>query len=136
MDELKQHLILCPLFLSRLFVLTQCEYPYGAVVVHYHHSLKTTSYKIATQSYSSLINCIKTSGYSEACLTWPVLSVGLACGDDTAYSKMLGPPQTHADSAGGSPEDGQQQSHFAVVEEVLRSFTKVKVAPHPEVPTM
>lgn len=55
-------------------------------------------------------------------LTWPALSVVLACGDDTAYSKLPGPPQTHAGSAGGSPEHKQEHSNFAVVEEVLRSY--------------
>lgn len=88
----------------------------------YHHSSTVLHFQS---------DCVKTTSYNKTCvnsischvvLTWPVLSVVLACGDDTAYSKLPGPPQTHAGSAGGSPEDKQDHCHFAVVKEVLRSL--------------
>lgn len=43
-------------------------------------------------------------------LTFPALSGVLACGNDTVYSKLLGPPQTHAGSASDSPADKQQHN--------------------------
>lgn len=45
-------------------------------------------------------------------LTFPAPSAVPACAGDTAYNKLLGPPQTRAGSASDSPANKNQNEKF------------------------